>query len=197
MSAPNDVDPGSVTVTCQSSERELRSAAIWLYLHDRAGQYAIVLVVVGAVALFAFWDRIVVNFSGLMQHPNSIMGRGVAAAIWLAVFIARRAWLLWRLPARAYRRMQREGPTTLTVSSSGLSWYNAVRRGQAAWQMYAGYALLPDALIFLSSIPYIVPRSTVSPADFERVLTIAKRYLQPLTHFDSQRRAGSPSPPPR
>jgi hypothetical protein len=195
VSASGTVDAGSVTVTCQASERELRSAAVWLYLHDRAAQFAMLLIIVGAVALFGLWDRIIVSFSGLVQHPSWIMGRGVAAAIWLAVFIARRIWLLWTMPARAYRRMQMEGPTTLTVSSSGLSWYNSVRRGQAAWTQYAGYALVPDALIFLSSTPYVVPRTTLSPVDFERVLTIARRYLQPLTHFDSQKRLVSAASP--
>jgi hypothetical protein len=188
VSAPNDADPGSVTVNCQSSERELRAAAIWLYVHDRAAQYAWLLIILGAVAVAFLWTRIAGNFGGLMQHPSWIAGRGAGAAIWLACFIAYRVWLLWTMPARAYQRMQRDGPTTLTVSSSGLSWHNSVRRGQAAWQFYAGYALLPEALIFLSSIPYIVPRSTVVPEDFERVLAIARRYLQPLTHFDSQRK---------
>lgn len=191
MSTSGFTDDGSVTVTCQASESELRSAAIWLYLHDRAAQFAMLLVVVGAVALFFLWDYIIGNFSGLAQHPSWIAGRGVGAAIWLAVFIARRVWLLWTLPARAYQRMQSEGPTTLTVSAAGLDWHNAVRRGQSAWTQYAGYALLPDALIFLSSTPYIVPRSTVAPADFERVLAIAQSHLQPLTQFDSQKRSVS------
>jgi hypothetical protein len=42
-------------------------------------------------------------------------------------------------------------------------------------------------LIFVSREPYIVPRSTVGSIDFERVLAIAKRHLQPVKQFDPRK----------
>jgi hypothetical protein len=92
---------------------------------------------------------------------------------------------------RAWRRTQAEGPTTLTVSPSGLSWYNSKQRKEAGWDQYDGYVVLPDVLIFVWKA-FVVPRSTVSPIDFERVLSIAKRHLQPV---DSSTGRISPASP--
>jgi hypothetical protein len=187
MDALSDSGSGTVTVTCQASLRELRAAAFWLYLHDRAAHITILLVIAGAIVIFGAFDRIVGHWNAFIVHPSWMAGRGIASAIWLLGFGAHRVWLLWTLPERAWQRMQREGSTTLTVSPAGLSWYNSVRRNQAGWDQYVGYALLPEVLILVSSQPYIVPRSTVSALDFERVLAIAKCHLQPVTRLDSQK----------
>jgi hypothetical protein len=197
VNATSGADTGSVTVTCQASLRELRAAALWLYLHDRAAQYAILLVLLGALVIFVAWGRIVGQWSAVAEHPSWISGRAIGSAIWLLAFTAYRAWLLWTLPERAWQRLQREGSTTLTVSATGLSWHKAARQNEVPWEHYAGYALLPDALLLLSGTPYIVPRSTVSPVDFERVLAIVKAHLQPLTHFDSQKKPVVAAPPAR
>ena len=58
MSATSDV-ADSVTVTCQASEHELRSAAVWLYLHYRAAEFGMLLIAVGAVVLAHLWGRII------------------------------------------------------------------------------------------------------------------------------------------
>lgn len=195
MSAPNDAGPESVTVTCQASLQELRSAALWLYLHDRAAQIGILLVIAGAVGIFILFGRIAANASALAEHPSWILGRGVVSLIWLAFFVTYKAWMLWTLPARAWSRLQVEGPTTLTVSSMGLSWHNSVRRGESSWNDYVGYAELSDVLIFVSSQPFVVPRSTVSAVDLARVLAIAGRYLQPVSQFDSRKRRVSVASP--
>ncbi|MBV8374962.1 MAG: hypothetical protein JO302_05585 [Candidatus Eremiobacteraeota bacterium] len=196
MSATGDAGSDAATVTCQASLGELRSAAFWLYTHDRASQRVILLVIAGAIVIFTWFDQIVGHWSAftqyLIEHPSWGNGRGVGATIWVAAFVTYRAWLLWTLPARAWRRMQMEGPVTLTVSATGLSWHNSVRRKEAGWDQYCGYAELPAALIFVSTQPFIVPRSTVSSIDFERVLAIAKRYLQPVKQFDSQKGRTSP-----
>lgn len=193
MSATDDTGSGSVTVTCQASLRELRAATFWLYLHDRAAHIAILLVLAGAVLIFFLFDRIAANWGGFTEHPSWMAGRGLASALWLLAFTAYRAWVLWTLPERAWQRLQREGPTTLTVSSAGLSWYNSARRNAAAWDRYAGYALLPDVLILVSRQPFIIPRSTAGALGFERVVAIAKEYLQPVNRFDSQKPTVTPS----
>jgi hypothetical protein len=196
MSATDDVGSDAVTVTCQASLRELRSAVLWLYTHDRASERGILFLIVSTILIFLVLDRISQNWSGLIQHPSWISGRGIGSTIWVAGFTIHRVWLLWTMPARAWRRQGLEGPTTLTVSSTGLAWHNSVREKEAtSWDQYVGYAVLPEVLIFLSSQPYIVPRSTVSPIDFERVLTIAKRHLQPVKQFDSRKGRISPAAP--
>jgi hypothetical protein len=197
MSAMDDAGPDAVTVTCQASLRELRSAALWLYVHDRATERGLLFVIVSTIVIFMVFDRIAQNWSALIQHPSWVSGRGVGSTIWVAGFVIRRVWLLWTLPARAWRRQRLEGPTTLTVSSTGLAWRNSVRQKEAGWGQYLGYAVLPEVLIFVSSQPYIVPRSTVSSIDFERVLTIAKRHLQPVRQFDSRKGTMSATSPIR
>jgi hypothetical protein len=197
MSATSDAGSDAVTVTCQASLRELRSAAFWLYLHDRATERGILFVIVGAIVIFYVSDQLVHHWSALMEHPSWMQGRGIGSTIWLAGFVIHRAWLLWTLPARAWRRLQLDGPTTLTVSSTGLSWRNSVRRNEAGWGQYVGYAVLPEVLIFVSSQPFIVPRSTVGSIDFERVLAIAKRYLQPVKQFDPRKARVSAASPVR
>jgi hypothetical protein len=197
MSATSDAGSDAVTVTCQASLRELRSAAFWLYLHDRASQRVMLFVIVGAIVIFIVFDRLTHHWSAFVEHLSWMSGRGVGSAIWVLGFIIHRVWLLWTLPARAWRRMRQEGPTTLTASSTGLSWHNSLRRQEAAWDQYDGYAVLPEELIFVSSQPYVVPRSTVSSIDFERVLAIAKRHLRPVKQFDSQKGRISPASPVR
>jgi hypothetical protein len=193
MSATSGAGSDAVTVTCQASLRELRSAAFWLYTHDRATETGIFLVILGAIVIFYVFDSIAFHWSAFIEHPSWRAGRGVAAAIWLLSFVIYRVWLLWTLPARAWRRMRLQGPTTLTVSSTGLSWRNSVGRKAAGWDQYVGYAVLPDVLIFVSSSPYIVPRSTVNSIDFERVLAIAKRNLAPVKQFDLRKARVSPA----
>ncbi len=143
-------------------------------------------IVVPAIIIFLLFDQIADHWSGFIhQRWNYLSGRGVGAMVWVVGFIIHRAWLLSTLPGRAWRRTQAAGPTTLTVSSTGLSWYNSAQRKEVSWDQYDGYVVLPEVLIFLSKMPFIVPRSTVSSIDFERVLTIVKRHLQPVKWFDS------------
>jgi hypothetical protein len=112
--------------------------------------------------------------------------RGLASFIAVVGAVCYGVAQLWTLPARAWRRLRLEGPTTLTVSATGLSWYNSKRRNAAGWERYDGYVVLPEALVFVARVPFIVPRSTVNALDFERVLTIAQRYLQPVKWYDSR-----------
>jgi len=183
MNATSDTGSDAVTVTCQASLQELRAAALWLYIHDRKSQIAILLTMV-LPAILIFWvsDQVAHHWSGFINaRYNYVTYRGVGSMVWVAGYIIHRAWLLWTLPARAWRRFQAAGPTTLTVSSTGLSWYNSQQRKEVGWDQYVGYAVLPELLIFLAKVPYIVPRSTVSPIDFEHVLTIAKRQLRAVS----------------
>ena len=103
--------------------------------------------------------------------------RNLAGFLWFVGAVYHWVSRLVTLPERAWRRLSLEGPTKLTVSSAGLSWCNSNQRQQLGWDQYYGYVVLPEELIFVSRMPYIVPRSTVSPVDFERVLTIAKQHL--------------------
>jgi hypothetical protein len=197
MNASSDAGSDAVTVTCQASLGELRAATFWLYMHDWASLRAnFLLIVVPAILIFMLFDRIAHNWSGFInQRWNYLSGRGVGAMVWIVAFVIHRVWQLWVLPARAWRRFQAEGPTTLTVSSSGLSWYNSRQRKEVGWEQYDGYVVLPDAIIFLSRVPYIVGRSTVSPFDFERVISIAQQHLQAVKQFDSLKgRISSASP---
>jgi len=189
MTASDD----AVTVTCQASLGEMRSAVFWLTTHDRAARGAIVAgVVVPLIAVVAGIGTLAF-IRHLSPHRHTSMLALFALAVLIAVPSFRLISGLWNVPAKAWRRGQAEGPTTLTVSSKGLDSSNSARREHLDWAQLDGYAVLPNALIFVSSQPFVVPRSTVNSIDFERVCAVAKQYLQPITSFDSRARAASTS----
>ena len=189
----SDVVSDAVTVTCQASLRELRAAAFWLYTHDRQTQIGILIYVATIIAILMLINTAAHHWNTLYhQQWNYTQLRNLAGFLWFVGAVYHWVSRLVTLPERAWRRLSLQGPDKLTVSSGGLSWYNSRGRDAVGWDQYYGYAVLPEALLFLSRMPYIVPRSTVSPVDFERVLTIAKRHLQAATWFDS--RSGKISP---
>lgn len=198
MTAMSDVGSDAVTVTCQASLRELRAAAFWMYTHDRQTQIGILLYVVAIVAILMLINSAAHHWTTLYhQQWTYLRLRGLACFFWFVGGVYHGVSVLVTLPERAWRRLSLEGPTKLTVSSTGLSWYNSKQRQEVGWDQYYGYVALPEELIFVSRMPYIVPRSTIRPVDFERVLAIAKRHLQPVKQFDSRTGKISPASPAR
>lgn len=192
VSAMGDSGSDAVTVTCQASLPELRAATFWLYTHDRQARIRILLYLVLIVGIFILIDNAAHHWDAVYNQRWSYWQlRGVASFALLVGVVYRGVTQLWTMPARAWRRISLQGPDTLTVSSTGLSRYNSKGQRTTGWDQYDGYVVLPEALLFLSRVPYIVPRSTVSPIDFERVLAIAKRDLQPVKWYDSRTKTAS------
>ncbi len=197
MSAMSDVVSDAVTVTCQASLRELRAAAFWLYTHDRQTQIGILLYVATIVAILLLINTAAHHWTTLYRQWHYTQLRNLAGFLWFVGAVYHWVSRLVTLPERAWRRLSLEGPTKLTVSSTGLSWCNSNQRQQLGWDQYYGYVVLSEELIFVSRMPYIVPRSTVSPVDIERLLTIAKQHLPPVKWFDSRTGRISPASPVR
>jgi hypothetical protein len=175
------VASGGVTVSCAASVDEMREANRWLFTHDRAyfGR------IFGTIVVPAL---ILCGGVFLLMHSASPSARAASVLILVVAAVRLLSGLqlvvgMFTMAPRTFARVQREGPTILTVSAAGLQWEDQTKQMHLPWGQIAGYATLPHVLVFVANPPFIVPRSTVGAFDFARIVSLAQTYSKPGSYF--------------
>lgn len=179
------VEQPQVTVTCQASLPEYGALVSWQFWHQPG--LLLRYIFLGCY----FFATIVASWAA----ANLVWGQGRTWLAWLLAGVV--FWSAAYVYGYAYSLLSRphsmwesgaDTPTTLTISDQGLAYTKDDMSVRLGWSHYFGYAQLPSLLVLVARADcFIVPRSTVNPDDFDRVLEVVMRHLRPTTRsrFDA------------
>jgi hypothetical protein len=168
-----------LTVTCQSSLPEYRAFTWWLMRHHPgAFQSWVVFLAYLIVVLVASWLG---SNSAQASGQQLLAGFLAFVAIFSGLMMFSYIRTLLRRPKVMWKRGT-DTPTLLTVSDSGIAYVKDGAKVQADWGNYLGYAQLSSQVLLVGRAGFfIIPRSSMSVDDFDRVVAVVARHLQPTT----------------
>lgn len=147
-------ESGSVTVSCAASLDEIREANRWLFTHDRAYFGAIFRTIIAPASVLC-GSIFLLTYSVAPLARATLVGLLVVALVQLRLGL-RLIFGTFTIASHTFARSQREGPTILTVSAAGLQWENQAKCKQLPWKEIAGYAKLPNVLVFTANPPFML-----------------------------------------